>query len=65
MIYHRSNNRRTPSRKLDSESGSVEDLPQASNHHTTKKHKISRGSVMCLRPRGGGEKYLLQKIQEL
>jgi len=40
MIYHRSNNRRTPSRKLDSGNGSVEDLPLASNHHTIMKHKI-------------------------
>jgi len=27
MIYHRSNNRKTPSRRLDSRSGSGEDLP--------------------------------------
>jgi len=36
MIYQRSNKRGTPSRKLGSGSGSVEDLPLASNHHTTK-----------------------------
>ena len=34
MIYHRSKNRRTPSRRLDSGSVSVEDLPLANNHHT-------------------------------
>jgi len=38
MIYNRLNNRGTPSRRLGS--GSVEDLPLASNHHTTKKRKI-------------------------
>jgi len=40
MIYHRSNNKGTPSRRLGSGSGNIEDLPLASNHHTTKEHKI-------------------------
>ena len=44
MIYHQSNNRETPSWRLDSENESVKDLPLASNwklnHHTTKEHQI-------------------------
>ena len=41
MIYYRSNKRGTPSRRLGSVNGSIEDLPLASNHHTTKKHKLN------------------------
>jgi len=40
MIYHRWNNRKTPSWRLGSRSGSVKNLPPASDHQTTKEHKI-------------------------
>jgi len=40
MIYHRSNNRGTPNRRIDSRRGSEEDLPLVNNHHTIKEYKI-------------------------
>jgi len=65
MIYHRSNNRETLSWKLGSRSGSVEHLPLACNHHTTKKHNIWHGSAMCHVHGEEGRNFLLKPEKKI